>query len=60
MLVPLPTSSIKLLAQMTRAVRDLNYIVDMYDQRKRKQLFHVNMLCEWYALSSTALYSTEV
>ena len=27
---------------------------------ERKQLFHVNMLREWYAPSSSALYSTEV
>ena len=39
---------------------EVNYIVDMRDHRKRKQLFHVNMLCEWYAPSSSALYSSEV
>ena len=32
----------------------------MRDHRKRKQLFYVNMLCEWYPPSSSALYSSEV
>ena len=32
----------------------------MYDRRKRKRLFHVNMLREWYTQSSSALYSTKV
>ena len=39
---------------------EVNYIVDMHDWRNRKWLYHVNMLHEWYALSSSALYSTEV
>ena len=53
-LVLLPTSSNKLLAQwqgpykIVKKVRKLNYQIDMHDKRKRKRIFHVNMLRKWY------------
>ena len=59
-LVPLPTSSSKLLAQwlgpycVIRGVGKVNYEIDMTNKRKRRKVFHVNMLkndatCFWTA-----------
>ena len=42
MLVLVSTSHSKLLAQ--KRVGKVNYVVDMTDRRKRKRVFHVNML----------------
>ena len=52
-LVLLPTSSSKLLAQwhgpyqVVHWVGKMNYLVDMADRRKRKRVFHINMLRKW-------------
>ena len=60
MLVLLPTSTSKLLAQwqgpypVLRRVGRVNYEVDMADHRKRKRIFHVNMLRKWQILTETS------
>ena len=52
-LVLLPTSTSKLLAEwqgpysVTRPIGKVNYEVDMSDRRKRKRVFHINMLKKW-------------
>ena len=52
-LVLLPTSTSKLLAQwhgpypVVSQVGRVNYVVDMVDRRKRKRVFHINMLKKW-------------
>ena len=62
-LVLLPTSSNKLLAQwqgpnkVTRKVSKVNYQIDMHDRRKRKRIFHINMLRKWHEDCSTAMYA---
>ena len=54
-LVLLPTDSNKLLAQwqgpypIIQKTGPVDYCVDMYDHRKRKRVFHINMLKKWYA-----------
>ena len=54
MLVLLSTSANKLLAQwqgpyqVLQQVGKVNYLVDMHDRRKRKIIFHVNMLREFH------------
>ena len=54
MLVLLPTSTSKLLAQwqgpyeVLRKVGKENYEVFMAGRRKKKQIFHINMLRKWY------------
>ena len=66
MLVLLPTSASKLLAQwqgpypVLKRVGRVNYQVDMHDRRKRKRIFHVNMLRSWHAPPATGYYSEEV
>jgi ribosomal protein L21E len=53
-LVLLPTSTSKLLAQwqgpyqVLKRVGRVSYLVDMRDKRKRKRIFHVNMLKEFH------------
>ena len=53
-LVLLPTDSNKLLAQwqgpypITQRMGPVDYCVDMYDHRKPKRVFHINMLKKWY------------
>ena len=53
-LVLLPTSSSKLLAQwmgpyqVVKRVGAVTYLVDMHDRRKRRRIFHVNMLKEFH------------
>ena len=58
-LVLLPTSSNTLIIaqwqgpyKVTKQVGKVNYLIDMHDRRKRKRLFHINMLREY--LSSPA------
>ena len=52
-LVLLPTSTSKLLAQwhgpypVVSQVGRVKYVVDMVDRRKRKRVFHINMLKRW-------------
>ena len=49
-LVLLPTSTSKLLAQwqgpyqVVKRVGQVSYLIDMHDKRKRRRVFHVNML----------------
>ena len=64
-LLLLPTSTSKLLAQwqgpypVIKAVRNVNYLIDMYDCRKRRRVFHVNMLKEWHVPNSVSYFSSE-
>ena len=54
-LVLLPTSSNKLAAKwqgpykVERRVGKVNYVVDMHDRRKRRRIFHINMLREFHS-----------
>ena len=63
MLVLLPTSTSKLLAQwqgpytIVKRVGKVNYMVDMVDRRKRRRIFHVNMLCKWNVPTSTNYFA---
>jgi hypothetical protein len=65
-LVLLPTSTSKLLAQwqgpyeVVKPVGKVNYLVDMCGRRKRKRVFHVNMLRKWHVQSSTNYLCEEV
>ena len=65
-LVMLPTSTSKLLAQwqglytVTRKVGEVSYEVDMYDRRKRRRIFHINMLRGWNVPKATGYWSDEV
>ena len=53
-LVLLPTATSKLLAQWQRPyevlkrIGKVDYIIDMHDRRKRKRIFHVNMLRKFH------------
>ena len=53
-LVLLPTSTSKLLAQwqgpyqVLKRMGKVTYLIDMHDKRKRKRIFHVNMLKEFH------------
>ena len=53
-LVLLPTDSNQLLAQwqgpypIIQKIGPVDYCVDMYDHRKHKRVFHINMLKKWY------------
>ena len=64
-LVLLPTSTSKLTVQwqgpypIIRAVGRVNYLVDMHDKRKRKRVFHVNMLRKWYVPTSTGYFTKD-
>jgi hypothetical protein len=57
-LVLLPTSSNKLLAEwqgpytILRRMGRVVYEVDMHNRRKRRRIFHVNMLREWHTRDS--------
>ena len=59
-LVLLPTETSKLLArwqgpyQVLRRVGKVDYLVDMHDKRKRKQVLHINMLRKWHMPTVTA------
>ena len=65
-LVLLPTLSSKLLAQwqgpyqIEKKVGKVNYVVDMADRRKRKCIFHVNMLKQWHTPTHTNYLVEEV
>ena len=64
-LVLLPTSSHKLSAQwqgpykVEKRVGKVNYVIDMHDRRKRKRVFHINMLREFHSSPSSTAYWTE-
>ena len=65
-LVLLPTSTSKLLAQwqgpytIVKRVGKVNYMVDMADRRKRRRIFHVNMLRKWNVPTSTNYFAEGV
>ena len=65
-LVLLPTSTSKLLAQwqgpyeVLRKVGKVNYEVLMTGRRKKKQIFHINMLCKWYVPTDSSYLAQEV
>ena len=65
-LVLLPTSTNKLLAEwcgpypVVRQTSPVNYEVNMTDRRKKKRIFHVNMLRRWHAPSAVSLLAEEV
>ena len=58
-LVLLPTSTNKLVAQwqgpyeVVKKIGKVNYLVHMYDRRKKKRIFHTNMLKQWYVPTET-------
>eukprot|EP00731_Ephydatia_muelleri_P013583 Em0007g893a len=62
-LVLLPTSSSALTAQwqgpykVVKQVGKVNYLIDMHDRRKRKRVFHINMLREFLSNSSAVCTS---
>ena len=65
-LVLLPTSTSKLLAQwqgpypVVNRVGPVNYDIDMIGRRRRRRVFHVNMLRAWHAPTVTDYLSEEV
>ena len=65
-LVLLPTSTSKLLAQwqgpfeVVKAVGRVNYLIDMRGRRKRKRIFHVNMLRKWHTPASVSYLCDEI
>ena len=64
-LVLLPTSTLKLLAQWQRPyevlkqVGRVNYLVDMADRKKRRRVFHINMLRQWQKPASMNYFAEE-
>ena len=65
-LVLLHTSSNKPLAEwqgpytILRHRGRVTYEVDMHNRRKRKRIFHVNMLCEWHTQNADSFLTDEV
>ena len=65
-LVLLPTSTSKLLAQwqgpypVVNRVGPVNYEIDMIGRRRRRRVFHVNMLRAWHTPATTDYLSEEV
>ena len=61
-LVLLPTDTNKLLAEwqgpyeVLKQVRRVNYQIDMHDRKKRKRIFHVNMLRPWHTPQEDTAY----
>ncbi len=61
----LPTTSSKLTArwqgpyEILRSIGKVNYLVNLHDRRKSKRVFHVNMLREWHAPTSTNYFVEE-
>lgn len=64
-LVLLPTSTCKLLAQrhgpykVVRQVGKVNYLISMPERRKKKGVFHINMLRRWKEQSSMGYFVME-
>ena len=64
-LVLLPTDTNKLIAkwqrpyQVMKKIGNVNYQIDMHDCRKRKRIFHVNMLRPWYSTVSNSCFVRE-
>ena len=65
-LVLLPTTENKLTAQwqgpykVLKQIGKVNYCVDMHDRRKRRRVFHVNMLRKWHAPSAVGYWAQEL
>ena len=65
-LVLLPTSTSKSMASwqgpysITKKVTPVTYEVNMHDKRKKKRIFHVNMLKEWNMPTTVCLWTEEV
>ena len=65
-LVLLPTTTSKFTAQwqgpyqVSKVVGKVNYLVDMDDRKKRKRIFHVNMLKKWQVQQSSGYLMKEV
>ena len=65
-LVLLPTSSNKLLAQwqgpyeVVKPIGKVDYLIHMYDRRKKRRIFHVNMLKQWYVPTNTGYIAEEI
>ena len=65
-MVLLPTETSKLLAQwhgpypVLRRLSAVNYEVDMYDKKKRRRIFHINMLRKWHTPSAASLLAEDV
>ena len=64
-LVLLPTSTNKLLAQwqgpyeVVKKIGKVDYLIHMYDRRKKRRVFHVNMLKQWYIPTDTGYFTEE-
>ena len=64
-LVLLPTSTNKLLAQwqgpyrVLRKIGKVDYEIDMPGRRKRKKIFHINMLKKWYPPANASYFCEE-
>ena len=64
-LVLLPTTTSKLTArwqgpyEVVKPVGKVNYLVDLYDRRRRKRVLHVNMLKEWKTPTSSSYSALE-
>ena len=64
-LVLLPTATSKLFAQwqgpykVTRRVGKVNYEVDMSDRRKRRRIFHINLLRKWHTPVGVSYWAEE-
>ena len=65
-LILLPTSTNKLLASwrgpypIVRRVSRVNYEVEMTDRRKKKCIFHINMLRQWHPPCALSLLADEI
>ena len=64
-LVLLPTSSSKLLAKwqgpyaVVKKTSKVNYLIDMHNKKKRKRVFHVNLLKKFYVSEQTVGFAQE-
>ena len=61
-LVLLPTSSNNSVARAIHGLREvgkMNYEIDMPDKRKKKKVFHINMLKKWYLSVATSFWTAE-
>ena len=65
-LVLLPTTTSKLTAKwqgpyrVIKPVGKVNYLIDMCDRRKRKRVFHINLLKKWCIPTSTGYFTQDV
>ena len=65
-LVLLPSSTSKLLAEwqgpypVTKQLGPITYEVDMFDKRRKKRVFHVNMLRAWHSAENSHLVTFSI